>query len=652
VLNFLENPRLRLLFFGGKGGVGKTTCATATACHYAGRFCRRTVLLVSTDPAHSLADSLADFIPPANLKILEFKAQEALEDFKTRHHPKLKEIAARGTFLDEEDISQFLDLSLPGLDELMALLAIAKWVENRDYDLVIVDTAPTGHTLRLLTMPELIRQWLKALDALLAKHRFMRQRFRGIYRPDELDDFLVELASAVKEMVALWRDARRCRFVPVMLAEEVVVSETEKLLKELERRQIPVREVVVNRLYPESPCPVCTAGRRHQWRILEQLLSSGRLARYLFWSVPLSPQEVRGQSLEAFWDGVTPLAGILPLPPPLLNLPPRVEAPPACPDPGTTFLIFAGKGGVGKTTLACATALRLARDLPAKEIFLFSTDPAHSLAACLGVTLGSQPVRLGPNLTAMEMDAPGEFAAWKRHYHQELEKFLQGAFENFDLPFDRQVMERLLDLSPPGLDEIMALVRALEFMEAGRYQLFILDSAPTGHLIRLLELPELIEQWLQTFFGFFLKYKLAFRLPELSQHLVRISRKVKFLRRLWRDPACTALYAVTIPTEMALAETVDLLAAGDRLGVNTPVLFLNLITPAGDCPLCTALNRREAQVREKFRQAFPHRHQTLIYRQTEPRGRQRLEKLGQALYRPQVGENLHGAVIDLPGLSN
>ena len=89
---------------------------------------------------------------------------------------------------------------------------------------------------------------------------------------------------------------------------------------------------------------------------------------------------------------------------------PRLPAP----LPRLTFLIFAGKGGVGKTTLACATAVRLAREFPGKEILLFSTDPAHSLAACLEAPLGPQPVRLGPGLTAMEIDAPGEFAALKK----------------------------------------------------------------------------------------------------------------------------------------------------------------------------------------------------------------------------------------------
>ncbi len=653
VHGFLEDLHLRLIFFGGKGGVGKTTCAAAAALRYARRSPQGSFLLVSTDPAHSLADSIGDFQPPPNLKILEFNAQNSLETFRARHRGKFAEIAARGTFLDEEDIHRLLDLSLPGMDELMALLEIAGWAETRAYDLIVVDTAPTGHTLRLLTTPELIRGWLKALDALLAKHRFMQQRFRGSYQPDELDQFLLELGASVKQMEGLLRNPRACRFVPVMLAEEVVISETVKLLGELKHMHIPVTEVVVNRLYPENSCPLCGEWRRRQRQLMRKLLSTGQLAGYALWGVPVCPEEVRGSTLETFWEGVTPLNPALKVPfRASLKLPPRVEAAPPCPSPDLTFLIFAGKGGVGKTTLACATAMRLAQEFPDKEILLFSTDPAHSLSACLEVHLGPLPMRLGPGLTAMEIDAPGEFAALKRQYQQELEKFLHTTFKNFDIPFDRQVMERILDLSPPGLDEIMALVRAMEFLEQGRYDVFILDSAPTGHLLRLLELPELVDQWLKTFFGLLLKYNLAFRFPDLSQQLVKISRDLKLLRNLWRDPARAALYAVTILTEMAFQETSDLLAVCGRLGVPVPVLFLNLATPAWDCPLCTALNRREALIKEKYQQTFAGRQQSVIYRQSEPRGPKRLSALGQALYRPRIMENNHGAVNDISALSS
>ena len=158
---FSRDSGLRLLFFGGKGGVGKTTCAAAAALRYASRSPQCSFLLVSTDPNHSLADSLGDFHPPHNLTVLEFSAQHSVDSFKEKHRGTFAEIAARGTFLDEEDIHRLLDLSLPGLDELMALLSIAGWAESQAYDLIVVDTAPTGHTLRLLTTPDLIRTWLK-----------------------------------------------------------------------------------------------------------------------------------------------------------------------------------------------------------------------------------------------------------------------------------------------------------------------------------------------------------------------------------------------------------------------------------------------------------------------------------------------------------
>src|ERR1035441_2853422 len=174
---FFDQPGLQLLLFGGKGGVGKTTCATAAALRLSALAPSRSVLLVSTDPAHSVRDSLAGHVPPGNLEVLEFDPRQSIARFRERSGPTLREIAAAGTLLDDEDINRFLGLAMPGLDELMAFFEIASWVEARRYDCIVVDTAPSGHTLRQLAMPEMTRRWLGMLEALLAKRRFMRRVF-------------------------------------------------------------------------------------------------------------------------------------------------------------------------------------------------------------------------------------------------------------------------------------------------------------------------------------------------------------------------------------------------------------------------------------------------------------------------------------------
>jgi arsenite-transporting ATPase len=629
---FLGDRALRLLLFGGKGGVGKTTCAAATALTLARRWPEASFLLVSTDPAHSLADSVAGAALPPNLTLIELDATARLEAFKAAHGVKLREIAARGTFLDDDDISQFLDLSLPGLDELMAFLEISRWIEEDRYACVVVDTAPWGHTLRLLEVPELIGRWLGALDALLAKHRYMKKLYSGAYRRDELDEFLLGLAASVERITKILRDPVRCRFVPVMLAEPLSVTETIGLMSDLEHLKIPVTDLVVNRLYPDTDCPVCADGLDGQMQEVKRIYD--QMSGYVIWGLPLFPDEVRGRErLEAFWEAAAELPDVARGSRRPASAPPEVASPPPLPSPEITLLIFAGKGGVGKTTLACATALRLARERPGTEILLFSTDPAHSLSACLDRPVGPEPTRLAPGLTAMEIDAQAEFAALRRRYATDLERTLASLLPNLDLTFDREVMERILDLSPPGLDEVMALARAMEFLAGGAYHVFILDAAPTGHLIRLLEMPELIDRWLKVFFGLFLKYKNIFRLPGASEHLVKLSKDLKRFRALLTDPARASLFAVAIPTDMAYEETSDLLAACDRMKVSASVLFVNLATPESDCLRCSALRRRESRVERKFRDAFPGTHQALIYRRGELRGLERLRDSGGALYR-------------------
>ncbi|MFQ5987623.1 MAG: ArsA-related P-loop ATPase, partial [Dehalococcoidia bacterium] len=131
--SFLVNKDLRLILFGGKGGVGKTTSSAATAVYLARENPQRKILILSADPAHSLGDSidcpLGGEVSPIkgidNLWGLEVNAPALMEDYKRKHEAAIKKIVDRGTLLDEQDINDFFELTLPGLDEMMAVIKMA-----------------------------------------------------------------------------------------------------------------------------------------------------------------------------------------------------------------------------------------------------------------------------------------------------------------------------------------------------------------------------------------------------------------------------------------------------------------------------------------------------------------------------------------------
>jgi len=649
---FLHDPALALLYFGGKGGVGKTSCACAAALQIAEQRPTESMLLLSTDPAHSLNDALAGMSLPANLETLELDAAASLARFKQQHRAKLEEISSRGTLFDEEDIHALMEMALPGMDELAAYLEMADWIEQQRYDCIIVDTAPTGHTLRLLQMPELISRWIRALDALLAKHRYLRRRFKQDQSQDHLDRFLLALDGSRRAIAALIEDGKRCRFIPVMLAESMSVEETADLLRLLDAQGMGTQELVVNRLLPETDCAFCRLERRRQLRALAAFDQLGREVR--LWALPLLADEPRGQALTGLWSQVQLLTRGERIDAvradealatetetehkPKPELPTQVIAPAPLPPASLRLLMLAGKGGVGKTTLASATALRLLAERPEQRILLFSTDPAHSLADCFGQALGPEPVSVCAGLDAQEISAEQAFSALRQRYRDELRGFLADRLNNLDITFDREAMEHLLDLAPPGLDELMALTRVMDHLDAGCHDLVVLDTAPSGHTLRLLELPELIHDWLKLFFQLLLKYRQVMRVPALARDLVELSKAVKRLRALLADPQQAACYLVSVPTALGLAETEDLVAGFERLQIQVAALFINQLTPAaGDCSLCTALHAREERELAQARRRFPDLQQTLVYRQADPAGLEALEHLGDALYSPKRG---------------
>ncbi len=645
--SFLTDSKLELLIFGGKGGVGKTTSACAAGLAIASARPGSKVLLLSTDPAHSVADCLGEEAVPSNLSVVELSAEAEHKAFMDAHAGHLHDIASRGTFLDSKDIDGFVKLSIPGLDELMAFLKVARWVQEKAYATIVVDSAPSGHTLRLLSMTDLLENWLEAIDSLLAKHRYMAGLFRGRSKPkaDGTEEFLSELGEQLAGLKELFTAKDRCRFVPVMLAEPLSVDETLDVVARLDEMGVAAPEVIVNRLVGEEAGPGFAAQRTMQARVLGDWPPALK-AKRVFGSM-LSGDEMTGagrlakfvQNLRVLESGWAALA----TPAPEADLTPS----PSCRGQGvlpvgakqTQLMFFAGKGGVGKTTMAAMTAVRLAEQ--GRRTLLVSTDPAHSLGDCVGVKLADEAASLRENLDALEIDAPKEFEQLRDQYRDELGRVLDKMFANVDLSFDREAMDKLMDLAPPGLDECMALLRIIDKLDgpAGdHYDVIVIDTAPTGHMLRLLELPELISAWLNQLFAMFLKYDNIFRLPKLQVKLVGISRGIKKLRGTLTDGKRCQVQVVSILTEMALAECGDLVGSLDRMQVRVGNLFLNMALGPDSSELGKAVRAREALVLARYDARFGTHNRVVVERSGDPRGINNLSALAGRVYDGQAKE--------------
>ena len=622
-----------LLLFGGKGGVGKTTLATATALHRAHES-TGPVLLLSTDPAHSVRDRLRAMTDrgtmPNTLEVDEFAADPALEAFRSAHRDTLREIVARGTLFDDDSVEQLLDLSLPGLDEVMAFLHLADCLAADTYATIIVDTAPTGHTLRLLDTPEQFTRWIDVLDLLLEKHRYMRSVFARSTTPDALDAFIDRMHERADRVRAALRDATTTRFCLVLHAEPVVLAESAHVLRHLQTHEIPVTDAVVNRWAPPgSPQHTahCHALRSHR----------DAFADVTLWAAPdvyvdSDPESSGPDGFSTLAHTIRPLtraecrdveaASSLP--------PPRVPLPTDLPDASLVFV--AGKGGVGKTTVAAATAMRMAtcRDVDAPPLLVLSTDPAHSLSAVLQCDLGDTPTPVADGLHACELDAQARFDALRRQYAEAVRRFFDRTSPaNVDLAYDRPVMEALMDLAPPGIDEIMGLIAMMELREDHDYATCVLDTAPTGHFLRLLDMPAVFESWIRTFFRILHAHRDVVRVPDLADRLVTLSKQVKALRRTTDDADATKLIGVTLPTELAASETETLATRAETLGLPLARLIVNRVAGSAAPP---ALRTHHARVLAGYRRHYGTRALAVIEDGHPPRGRKTLHALGGRLY--------------------
>ena len=281
--------------YGGKGGVGKTTLAASTGVAAARRGAE--TLVISTDPAHSLADAFAVESGPErrqvdeNLWIEELSPDAGEAAYRAIVETLAAELRSAGVRLDDEEVERLFTAGVvPGSDELAAIEALAAHSEGSEFEQVVVDTAPTGHTLRLLDLPAVLRETVAAADSLRGQLRRTVDTARSAVfgpaylwgrRRDDADEFAA-LAGRMESVRELLTDPNRVDFRVVCLPESMAVAETVRLVDQLRAAEIPVETVVLNRLLtdPDPGCGRCratAAAHREQLDRLETELPDCRL---------------------------------------------------------------------------------------------------------------------------------------------------------------------------------------------------------------------------------------------------------------------------------------------------------------------------------------------------------------------------------------
>ncbi|MHA2378640.1 MAG: ArsA family ATPase [Candidatus Thorarchaeota archaeon] len=301
IKDIVFNDSIKFILSGGKGGVGKTSCAGAMAVLSAQQGLR--TLVLSTDPAHSLSDSFnqdlsgGEIVPINgfnNLWGMEIDTKKGMKEFEDT-------IGSGSAGPEMEMASQLIGdistMSPPGSDEAMAFGKMLEFLEDSSYDRVIFDTAPTGHTLKLLELPDLLDSWLGRILTLRQRLSSMMAGMRSMFGGGEREDTSWEMLQNTKEKIRAARlelsDAEKTQFVVVMIPEAMAVFETQRLLGSLNVWNIPADNIIVNQLVPENPdCIFCSKRREMQQTNLvdiRELYSDLDLTE-----VPLFDSEIRG----------------------------------------------------------------------------------------------------------------------------------------------------------------------------------------------------------------------------------------------------------------------------------------------------------------------------------------------------------------------
>jgi arsenite/tail-anchored protein-transporting ATPase len=526
----------RVMFFTGKGGVGKTSlaCATAVALADTGR----RVLLVSTDPASNLDEVLGVTLGTApravpsvpGLSALNIDPEAAARAYRERIVGPVRAVLPKATVERiEEQLSGACTVEIASFDQFTQLLADPAATDGFDH--VVFDTAPTGHTLRLLKLPA---AWTGFIDT----------NTTGTSCLGPLAGLQGQLATYRASLEAL-ADGAMTMLVLVTRPETPSLDEAARTSAELAALGMTHQRLIVNGVFTATDRgdAVALALEDRGREALAQLPSA--LVPLPRTDVPLlswAPMGAAGLRRVFAGHGSTPHAPAgspseaRPLPGTIAKLVDAIER------DGRGVVLTMGKGGVGKTTAAAAVAMELAAR--GHEVLLSTTDPAAHIATAVGDEV--------PNLRLSRIDPVAETRAYSRE--------VLGAATTLDAR-GRDLLEE--DLRSPCTEEIAVFRAFARAVAEGANGFVVLDTAPTGHTLLLLDAAEAYHR-------------------EVSRTQGEVPEAVRELLPRLRDPKYTKVLIVTLPEATPVHEAAALQHDLRRAGIEPFAWIVNQSFAGGD----------------------------------------------------------------------
>jgi arsenite-transporting ATPase len=574
----------RYLFFTGKGGVGKTSLACATSVKLADD--GKKVLLVSTDPASNLAHvfktEIGDHEPTAiqgvaNLFALDIDPEAAARAYRERIVGPVRDSLPQGVIRSmEEQLSGACTTEIAAFDEFTALLTDEQ--KTRGYDHIIFDTAPTGHTLRLLKLP---RAWSS----------FLETNHSGASCLGPLAG-LEKQHRQYKAAVDALADGSRTTLILVSRPQKPALDEAARTSGELAALGVKNQRLIVNGLMPEtsSDDPLAQALAQRDRRALEQLPPV--LAVLPTDRVFLQPHNLVGiEALRSLGEPFQHNPGMSEAPaslppvdvPALSQLVDRIES------DGHGLVMVMGKGGVGKTTIAAALAVELVSR--GHDVHLTTTDPAAHVASAVDGEL--------EHLEVSRIDPQVETERYRRHVLETKGKDLdeQG----------RALLEE--DLRSPCTEEIAVFQAFSRVIREAQRKFVVVDTAPTGHTLLLLDATGSYHR-------------------DIMRHAKEGMKVVTPMMRL-QDPSQTKMLIVTLPETTPVLEAAALQDDLRRAGIEPWAWVINGSLAAAGPREPLLLRRAHAEVEqfEKVRHELAERTFVVPWLAEEPVGPDRLRRL-------------------------